>query len=93
LTHFVYILRSLKDLGYYIGETKNVIQRLEFHNKGLQRSTKHRIPFEIVLIEEFPSRKEALKREKELKSWKGGIKFKQLIKGSSPARRDTTFGT
>jgi putative endonuclease len=89
----VYILKSLKDLGYYIDETKNVNQRLDFHNKGLQRSTRHRIPFEIVLVEEYASRKEALFREKELKSWKGGIKFKRLVEGSSPAQRDTTFGT
>jgi putative endonuclease len=92
MAHYVYILKSLKDAGYYIGETANVESRLQFHNNGYQRSTKGRRPFEIVLTETYPDRHTALKREKEIKSWKGGIKFKQLI-DSSPAQRGTTFGT
>ena len=93
MAHYVYILQSLKDGGYYVGETSNVEARLEFHNNGFQRSTKSRKPFIIILVEVYPDRSAALKREKEIKSWKGGIKFKKLIEGSSPAWRDTTFGT
>jgi putative endonuclease len=92
MPHFVYILQSLKDFKYYIGETADIDNRLKFHNKGLQRSTKNRAPFRLVLFEEFESRNDALRREKEIKSWKGGNKFKQLIEGSSPAQRGTTFG-
>ena len=92
MPHFVYVLKSLKDQKYYIGETADIQARLEFHNKGLQRSTKNRTPFELVYIEEFETRSEALKREKQLKSWKGGLPFKELIAGSSPAGRGTTFG-
>jgi putative endonuclease len=79
MPHYVYILRSLKDGKYYIGETTNVEARLQFHNAGLQRSTRNRRPFVIVLVETHPDRLVALKREKEIKSWKGGIKFKQLL--------------
>jgi putative endonuclease len=79
MSHYVYILQSLKDGGYYIGETQNVEARLEFHNGGKQRSTRGRRPFKIVLIEIYPDRQTALKREKEIKSWKGGNKFKELI--------------
>ena len=93
MPHFVYILQSLKDSRYYIGETHDVEARVLFHNSGLQRSTKSRIPFKLVLSEEYPDRTTALKREKEIKSWKGGIKFKKLIEGCSPAGRGTTFGT
>lgn len=81
MSHFVYILQSMKDGKYYVGETTNVEERLFFHNSGRQRSTKHRIPFRIVLIEEYSNRSEALKREKEIKRWKGGAKFKDLIFG------------
>ncbi|MDP9230142.1 MAG: GIY-YIG nuclease family protein [Bacteroidota bacterium] len=81
MPHFVYILQSLKDSKFYIGETTNVEERLSFHNSGRQRSTKYRIPFRLVLIEKYETRMEALKREKEIKSWKGGIKFKALITG------------
>ena len=85
MAHYVYILQSLKDCKYYIGETSDAKARLNFHNAGLQRSTKHRIPFIIVLIETYKDRGIALRREKEIKSWKGGNKFKELIEGCSPA--------
>ena len=93
MPHFVYVLKSLKDQKYYIGETADIQARLDFHNKGLQRSTKGRTPFKLVYSEEFETRSEALKREKEIKSWKGGIKFQALLQGSGPAWRGTTFGT
>ena len=81
MPHFVYILQSLKDQKFYIGETAAVEQRLAFHNSGRQRSTKNRIPFRLVLTEEYLNKSEALKREKEIKSWKGGIKFKSIVHG------------
>ena len=85
MPHYVYILQSEKDGGYYIGETHDVTARLIFHNEGLQRSTKVRIPFRLVHVEELPDRHAALKREKEIKGYKGGKSFKRLIEGSSPA--------
>ena len=81
MPHYVYILQSEKDKKYYIGETADVTARLLFHNAGKQRSTRYRIPFVIILIEEFETRKEALKREKQIKNWKGGNAFKALISG------------
>ncbi len=79
--HYVYIIRSVKDGKYYIGETSDVITRLNYHNSGKQQSTKNRIPFELVLSEEYMTREEALRREKQIKSWKGGEAFKRLIRG------------
>jgi putative endonuclease len=79
--HYVYIIRSVKDGKYYIGETSDIITRLKYHNSGKQRSTKSRIPFELVLSEEYMTREEALRREKQIKSWKGGEAFKRLIRG------------
>ena len=81
MPHYVYILQSLKDQKYYIGETHDADARLQFHNSGKQRSTKNRIPFKIILVEEFKNREEALVREKQIKSWKAGNAFKQLIHG------------
>lgn len=60
MPHFVYILQSQKDKGYYIGETTNVDARLIFHNAGRQRSTKKRIPFNLILVEEVENRQIAL---------------------------------
>ncbi len=84
MPHFVYILKSEKDNKYYIGETANVNARLLFHNAGKQRSTKNRIPFVIVVIEEFDTRELALIRERQIKSWKGGKAFKKLIEVVAP---------
>jgi len=52
-----------------------------FHNTGKQRSNKNRIPLIIILTEQFETRKEALQREKQIKSWKGGNAFKALVSG------------
>jgi putative endonuclease len=81
MPHFVYILQSLKDKKYYIGETSDVQARLLFHNSGKQRSTRNRIPFIIVYTEKFENRGHALQREKQIKSWKGGNAFTLLING------------
>ena len=81
MPYFVYILQSLKDGKYYIGETHDVEARLLFHNSGKQRSTKNRIPFRIVIIEQYEKREVALAREKQIKSWKGGNAFKLLVNG------------
>ena len=79
MKYFAYILLSLKDNKHYIGSSSDVIKRLEYHNAGRQRSTKHRIPFILIYSEEFGSKTEALKRELYLKSLKGGEALKRII--------------
>ena len=79
--YYVYILKSLKDNKYYIGSTSDLQARLAYHNAGLQRSTKHRIPFEMVYHEVLASKETALIREKQIKSYKGGEAFKKLLFG------------
>ncbi|RZM09072.1 MAG: GIY-YIG nuclease family protein [Pedobacter sp.] len=82
MPHFVYILQSLKDGKYYIGETSDLNARLDFHNGGRQRSTRSRIPFKLELVEVFDTRDVALMREKLIKSWKGGEAFRKLLEGT-----------
>jgi putative endonuclease len=77
--YWVYILRSVKDGRYYVGFTENVEERLRFHNAGLQRSTRARVPFKLVHCEDFELKSDALKREKQIKSYKGGNAFKKLV--------------
>ncbi len=79
--YHVYILKSKKDNKFYIGSTSDVAARLNYHNSGRQRSTRHRIPFSIVYEEAFNCKSEALKREKQIKSYKGGNAFKKLLSG------------
>ena len=52
----VYILQSLKDESYYIGQTNNVSNRLERHNSRRQLATRSKVPWELVYTEPFPTR-------------------------------------
>ncbi|MFI5196462.1 MAG: GIY-YIG nuclease family protein [Chitinophagales bacterium] len=79
MPYYVYVLQSLKDSKYYIGSTSDITARLDYHNSGTQRSTKSRIPFVLVYSEEWPTKQEALIREKQIKSYKGGRAFKKLL--------------
>ena len=65
--YFVYILRSKKSKGLYIGCTNNLYKRLKKHNGGLVRSTKPYIPWQIVYYEAYCSETEAFHREHNLK--------------------------
>ena len=76
---YVYILKSSVDLGFYIGISNNLGARLIKHNQGGVQSTKYRKPFELVYSEKFDNYSKARFREKEIKSYKGGNKFKDLI--------------
>jgi putative endonuclease len=66
--YFVYVLRSLKDGRFYTGYTEDIQKRLEEHNRGKIQSTKSRRPFEMVYFEASRNQKDALRREKYLKT-------------------------
>ncbi len=77
--YYIYILQSQKSNRYYIGYTSNIANRLEAHSRGSSRSTKLGRPWKLIYSEEFNNKKASMKREKEIKSYKGGIAFKNLI--------------
>jgi len=68
---YVYALFSEKFDRLYIGQTRYIGYRLMSHNSGLVRSTKAYIPWRLVYVEMHPTRGDAMKREKELKSFRG----------------------
>jgi len=68
---YVYVLKSLVDGNLYIGQTSDFRRRVALHNEGRIRSTKRRCPLELVHLEEYETRGEAIKRERFLKSMKG----------------------
>ena len=72
----VYVLRSGKDGSLYIGLTNNPKRRLAEHNRGNNKSTKGRTPYELLFSEDYNTYPEARKREKYLKSGIG----RELIK-------------
>jgi len=76
--YYLYILKSKKDNHLYIGYTSDLKRRLAEHNKGLNKSTKYRRPFELVYYEAYKSQKDALVREQRLKQFKNG--YRELVK-------------
>ncbi|MCX6829610.1 MAG: GIY-YIG nuclease family protein [candidate division Zixibacteria bacterium] len=77
---YAYILRSRKTDRFYIGSTSDLIDRLQRHNGGRSLYTRSGIPWELAYSEEFESRSEAVRREKQLKSWKNRERLEELIK-------------
>ena len=77
--YYVYIIQSEADGKLYKGFTTDVGKRIKAHNRGEVKSTKHRRPFKLIHQEGYQSRSEALKREKFLKSFKGGKTLKNIL--------------
>ncbi len=65
----LYILRCA-DGSYYVGHTENLERRLAEHQAGgYSRYTRGRRPLTLQFTAEFPTRLEALERERQIKRW------------------------
>jgi len=84
--YHVYILQSQKDKRTYVGYTGDIRKRLNEHNSGRVKSTKHRIPFRLLLTEQFDNAGEAKRREKWWKSSSGRRKLKEIFDSGHPDR-------
>ena len=69
---FTYVLFSPNYDKIYIGFTSNIDNRLLSHNKLATKgyTVKYR-PWQLIHLESFETKQEAIKREKQLKSGKG----------------------
>ena len=76
---FVYILQSMKDFSFYIGQTDDLDKRMSKHSEGMSKYTASRRPWRLVYFEMFKTRSEAILREKQLKGWKNAERYRQLI--------------
>jgi len=86
MPYHVYILLC-SDGSYYTGYARDVKLRVERHKKGQgARYTKMHEPLKIVYVEEFDSRSEAMKREREIKSLSHSRK-QQLTKSNKSHMR------
>jgi putative endonuclease len=65
--------------SYYIGSCNNLEYRYQQHNKGLVKSTKRYLPWNLVHSEEYLTLHEARQREKQIKAWKKRSAIKSLI--------------
>ena len=69
--HYVYVLRSVRDHGFYIGYSSNLRRRLRQHTEGNSLATSYRGPWKLIYYEAYLEQADALGREKYLKSGAG----------------------
>lgn len=93
---FVYVLRSLKDFQFYTGSTNDLKRRVLQHQRGENISTAKRLPVELIYFEGHRSKDDAVRREKYLKTTKGKVTLRQILReslaceaGSGPFSRNT----
>jgi putative endonuclease len=67
---FVYILQSETTGRYYIGQTKNLDDRVAYHNANYSRALKNRGPWTLVYFETYATRSQAMRRENYIKRQK-----------------------
>ncbi len=76
--YYTYILKSTKNNKYYIGYTHDLDARLKLHNNNKVLATKNLGPWEIFHKEEFQTEQEAMRRERQIKSWKSRKAIEKL---------------
>lgn len=81
---FVYIIRYA-DKSFYVGVTDNIERRFQEHSEGRGgRHTRLHKPEKIVFTENFDNKKDALKRERQLKGWSHIKKEKFILLKNRP---------
>ena len=86
MNYFVYVIQSQLSGKIYIGQPDEIEKRLKRHNrqfptKQTSFTSKNKGPWKLIYQEVFPTRQEAMKREKELKSYQGRKYIKKIILG------------
>ena len=76
----VYVLFSKVLNKFYVGYTgDDIIERIKKHNSKHKGFTGVTNDWELKYFEKFESKNDALRREKEIKSWKSKPKIQLLI--------------
>ncbi len=78
--HTVYVLYSETHDKIYIGYTSDLAARFASHNKLSSKGwTKRYRPRKVIYTEKFELKKDAMKRERQLKSCQGRTFIRDLI--------------
>jgi putative endonuclease len=67
MSHYVYIIFSVSHDIYYKGYSSRPYERLKEHNEDKSRYTSGKGPWSLVFLLEFPTKRDALQKEKSLK--------------------------
>lgn len=81
IMYTVYILKNRVTGRHYIGSTDDIERRVAEHNRGQTRSTRYgKNNWELLYTEHYDNVLVAKKRERKIKSFKGGDAFKRLVR-------------
>ena len=80
--YYVYVLKSEKDQGLYIGYSENLKERFRAHNSGEVLATRPRRPLNLVFYEAYTAKSDAKRREKYLKTSKGLSTLRLMLRES-----------
>ncbi len=84
MEYFVYAIYNQVHNKIYIGQTKNLQERLDLHNKKIfnnSYTSRYNGQWVLIYVEKAENRKSALIREKQLKSYQGRLFIKKFIPG------------
>jgi len=80
MKYIVYIIYSASLNKFYVGYTGDEMNvRLKKHNANHKGFTGRNADWMIKYTEEFETKYDAMKREKEIKGWKSRLKIQKLI--------------
>jgi len=92
LVFFVYVIESATTGRRYVGQTNGLERRMVEHNSPdhnrRKYTTRHRGPWRLLHQESFPTRSEAMGRERWLKSGAGREWLARQLDGASPPQAD-----
>jgi len=86
MAYYLYILQSSTTGKFYIGHAQDIDVRLQEHNEGRVVSTRGRGPWQLYYSEEFSTRSEAGRRERQIKQMKSHGWIEQLARASRSDR-------
>ena len=76
---YTYVLLSGRDGKFYIGCTTDLRERCQQHERGQVRSTAYRRPLRLIYYEACRNVDDAYRRERYLKSGRGGRYLKKRL--------------
>jgi putative endonuclease len=80
---YIYIIYSITLDKYYIGYTSDLSKRLTEHNLGISTYTSKAMDWDLKYSKAFPTREEAMRKEKEIKRKKSRTYLEWLINSSA----------
>ncbi|MCK4351956.1 GIY-YIG nuclease family protein [candidate division WOR-3 bacterium] len=80
--YYVYMLRNDFTGSFYVGQTNNLQDRVKRHNENRASYTKGKGHWSLYYFEQYKSRTDAVKREREIKSKKSKYYIEKLLKGA-----------